>query len=190
MCQQCGQQHLHLSFICALLFLEWVVRHRLLEQPALRTHLDKVSSFVLDILTESWRITKCSSHTDRLYAFFVKHEQHLQMIFCPASLTGAFAHLDRPHEASAHIYSLVSRNALGKSMFGDCLQAVLSNKVTTKIQEIVLDNIAGKHLTAYLWREVARVSLEAAAAEELRSQLFTPPPPPPHIQHLHLKSTP
>ena len=71
--------------------------------------------------------------------------------------------MSTPKNAKDAIYRCVSSNLLGRSLFNEMLQSLLSAITGVEIRKAFEKNLKGKHLTQELWTEAARLACNAAS---------------------------
>ena len=87
----------------------------------------------------------------------------LYIVFEKEAVDAVYAHLDKPQDAFDHVYKLVGANILGKSMFQDTMQSVLSSKTSQKISEGIHEKLGGQVLTSELWKKTCRELIKDAS---------------------------
>ena len=147
-----------------LAVLEYIVRLKLQDDGALTRHIEKASSWFVDTLAEAWRNVKADKPKDRLQIMKRLHAAKLYLVFDRPALDAVYASLDNPADVMEQVYKLVDSNCLGKSMFQETLQSVLSNRTSRLIREQVEHKVGGLNLTSDLWKTTCREILKQANA--------------------------
>ena len=148
--------------------MAWLRRHGCEGKPAFELHIAACKGHFVDTMLEAWKLCKASTPTLRLQWFNTQHKDLLGMIFAPAELHTIFTHLAEPKKAKQQIYKLVAANLLGKALFNETLQALLSQECGDAIRACVEKELKGKKLTPDLWRDVSKLAIAAAAAVDPR----------------------
>ena len=120
----------------------------------------------VDALLEAWKGCKADKADSKLTTFKAIHGSKLQVVFKPADLELIYANLKTPQLCIDAVYQAVNAHALGKSMFGDTLQTLLSNQCSETIEKTVIDALQGMKLTPELWKQVCRSAVEKVNASD------------------------
>ena len=144
--------------------LEHIERHKLNDDDKadFKKEIAVAASHFVDTLMEAWKNVKSKTHRERLVVMKKLHNAKLEVVFDKKALEEAFQHLDDPSEAQASIYVLCAANSLGKAMWSEILQSVLSAKVSAQISKGVQDKLAGANLDSKLWLDTCRELVEEA----------------------------
>ena len=144
--------------------LELLARFDLNSSPLLALQIECVHSHFVDTLLESWKSVKADTANEKLLVFRKMHAGKLSIIFQKTDIDLIFEHLGAPQNAKDAVYACCERNLLGKSMFGETLQSVLSSKTSSQIELGVLNALQGQRLDSALWKATCRAQIEAATA--------------------------
>ena len=141
----------------------WIDRHKLNDQKIMQPHVQHCVPYWVDGLLEAWRLVKAKNHKDRLVVFWGLHKAKLEMIFASTDLNPIFANLSNCTECKDSLYKCSAANLLGKALFNEQLQALLSDLVHVAVRNAIERHLKGKRMTEDLWRDTARLALQAAA---------------------------
>ena len=134
------------SFVCAV--MDWVIRKGLHNKPdEYAEHLRCCHDQFMQAMLVCWQNIKGEKTKDRLLSVHSLHGERLGLIFGGAVVRDIWAHLDEPLSAQASLYNARKTNDLGKSMFDEMCQSILSTKVTNTIRQEIAGPMANMNMT-------------------------------------------
>ena len=145
--------------------MDWALRIKLQEHERFKTLLAHCKSSFVQALQCSWKGVKAEDAPARLRLFHKLHKRRLGLVFGQAVIDICFAKLATPSEAKTELFSVVAQNDLGKSMFDDTVQSLISAELTAEIKKHI-DQLAGVAMTQEIFETQARTILLAAQSKD------------------------
>ena len=111
----------------------------------------------------AWKQLKAKDHNEKVLEFQRLHHGRLRLFFNNADLNAAIDNLKTPRLAKEAVIRISAANDLGKALFGETSQTLLSHEVTQVILE-EMKKLKDTHLTADKRREFVETTHELCLA--------------------------
>ena len=154
----CNQ--VQLNFVNAA--ADWAIRHKIQEEHP--HHVDAVMNKFVSALELMFKQIKAKEHTYRVAKFYRLHSGRLRLVFGD-DIKKICDNLHQPKVVKDQLYAAVKLNPLGKILFDDVVQTLISEEVTAAVLKS-LEAYNGKHLTEELYEEAKAAALKAGAAAD------------------------
>ena len=116
-------------------------------------HIQHAHATFVACLMLAFREVKAENPDARLLCFHRLYGNRIGLIFGAEPIKLVIQHLKNPKEAKQHLVNIVSANELGKAMFGETAQALLSSSITAAIT---------LEMQAYIATDMTEATLKAA----------------------------
>ena len=134
------------SFVCAV--MDWIIRKKVHTKGGeYAEHLACCHDQFVQAVMVCWQNIKGEKIVDRLISCHSLHGERLGLIFGVAAVRDIFAHLDNPVAAKISLYSARRSSDLGRSMFDEMCQSILSQEIGSTIRTKMLDAMSNMHMT-------------------------------------------
>ena len=116
-------------------------------------HVEVVRPHLVEALLLAWKDTKVAEPTAKIREFNKLHHDRLRFMYDVADVNGIMDSLDQPLGVKEAVYRAVARYELGKKLFDDTLQQVLSKQCSELIWTEVKTQLKNHKMTPELSRK-------------------------------------
>ena len=148
--------------------MDLILRFSLHTKPLTKVHVESRMPCFAQAMQLLWRSTKASTEPLRLSKFYNLYKDRLTTIFPADQLEAVMTHLENPRARKAQLLHISQMNELGKSLWGETVQVMLSHEISAAVVEGLQAHVHGVNIDSQQTHDelVRKVLAHASAADK------------------------